>query len=176
MTGVVALVGAECSGKSTLAQALGEALPARVVPEYLRTFVQQNGRAPTAVEQRAVMTAQIRAERIAARQSAAGGDRWVVSEAGALMTAVYSLLYYGDESLVLPALEHHRTSCAATVWCDIDLPWVADPGQRDGPQFRAEGHRIIGRIVAEHSLAVLRATGSAGHRRDAILTALEGGR
>jgi nicotinamide riboside kinase len=165
----VAVIGAECSGKSTLAQQLGAALPATVVPEYLRSFVQQHRRVPSPDEQRAVMAGQIAAE-------ASARGRWVVSDSGVLMTAVYSILYYDDDSLVPAAVEHHCHAYRTTVWCDIDLPWAADEGQRDGPQYRARGHRIIAEIVAAHGLPVLAVAGSPSARVAAVLRELGQGR
>ena len=43
-------MGAESTGKSTLAAALGVSLPAVVVPESLRRFVDEHGRVPTRTE------------------------------------------------------------------------------------------------------------------------------
>jgi nicotinamide riboside kinase len=165
----LAVIGAECSGKSTLAHQLGAALPATVVPEYLRSFVERHRRVPTADEQGAVMAGQIAAE-------ASARGRWVVSDSGALMTAVYSILYYDDDRLVHAAVEHHRHAYRTTVWCDIDLPWTADEGQRDGPQYRTRGHQIIAEIVSAHSLPVLAVSGSPSTRLTAVLKELADGR
>jgi nicotinamide riboside kinase len=152
---IVAVVGAECSGKSTLAGALGRALPAVVVPEQLRVFVGARGRVPTAGEQALVMGEQISAE----RRAAAVTDGLVVSDAGALMTAIYSLLYYDDDSLVEAAAAHHRTAYAQTLWCGIDLPWVPDGAQRDGPAYREKGHALIGAVIEARGLEVVPVAG-----------------
>lgn len=167
MTGIVAIIGAECSGKTSLAEALGVALPARVVPEQLRRFVDRHGRAPTPAEQSAVLQQQIAAE---AAQAAAGG--WVVSDAGALMTAVYSMLYYDDDTLAAPALDHHRQACAATLWCDIDIPWTPDPGQRDGPAYRLRAHRLIAEVLAADPLPVIAVPGAPEVRLRTALAAV----
>ncbi len=157
----MAVIGAECSGKSTLAHGLGSRLPGRVVPEQLRIFVREQGRVPGPQEQRAVMERQMAAERTAV---AAAREGWVVSDSGALMTAVYSLLYYDDDALLAPALRHHRQAYAATLWCGIDLPWVADTGYRDGPDHRRRGHAIIAELVAGQALAASIVTGDRAHR------------
>lgn len=131
VTPTVAVVGAECSGKSTLCSDLRGTLGGTLVPEYLRTFVNEHQRVPRREEQAGVMAGQISHE----VQAIAGGPDWVWSDSGALMTAIYSLMYYDDSSLLAPALDHHR-KYAATIWCDIDVPWMPDDGQRDGPDFR----------------------------------------
>ena len=160
----LAIVGAECSGKSALAAALGKALPAVVVPEHLRSFVDANGRAPTLHEQRGVMEAQIAAERAAA----ALHDGWIVSDAGALVTAVYSVLYFDDEGLLEAALAHHRRAYVLTVWCGIDLPWVEDGMQRDGEDYRRRGDEILASVLADVSFAVAPVSGSASQRLEAV--------
>ncbi len=168
--GVIALIGAEGTGKTTLARALAEELGAALVPEALRAFVDEHGRPPAAGEQARVMSAQIAAE-----AKAAAGGGWVVSDSGALMTAVYSVLYYADRSLAPAALRHHRTACALTVWCAPDIPWAADPGHRDGPAIREAGDEAIGALLAGADLRVVRVCGDVRLRLASVRRALFGG-
>jgi hypothetical protein len=63
------------------------------------------------------------------------------------MTAIYSQLYFADDSL----WEQARADLSATdyvFWCDIDLPWTADGLHRDGPHMRRAAHRAIADLVA----------------------------
>jgi nicotinamide riboside kinase len=168
MTTTVAIIGAECTGKSVLAADLGRALPAAVVREHLRGWVERHGRVPGAQEQCDVLRGQIADE----ERAAATGAAWVVSDAAALMTAVYSLLYYADDSLVSQAVAHHRTAYAATFWCVPDLPWVADAGQRDGPELRDRGHAVVGEVLAATGLPVLPVAGPRPVRLATALAAL----
>jgi nicotinamide riboside kinase len=167
VSGIVAIIGAECSGKTTLAEALAERLPGVIVPEQLRRFVDQHGRAPTPAEQPRILQQQIAAEAAAATP---GG--WVVSDAGALMTAIYSALYYGDDGLVAPAVDHHRHACTATLWCDIDLPWIADGRHRDGPSCRLQAHRLIAEVLQSHPMPVVPISGSPAERLRTALAAV----
>ena len=62
---VIALLGAESTGKTTLAQALGHALAeagrsVAVVPEYLREFCDRHARTPRADEQALIAAEQTR--------------------------------------------------------------------------------------------------------------------
>jgi nicotinamide riboside kinase len=167
----IAIIGAECTGKSTLAAALAANLGAITVPEALRLFVDSHGRPPFESEQAGVLAAQVAAES-AACTAAPGG--WVISDSGALMTAVYSIVYFGDGALVEPAAQHHRTSYLLTVWCDIDLPWLAEPGHRDGPAFRQRGHEVIAELLGSQRLSVLPVRGSVAARVASVLAALPG--
>ena len=143
---VVSLIGGECSGKTSLARALAEALPGLCVPEALRAFVDRHARAPLATEQREVMREQIAAERIALTTARDSGCSYVISDSGALMTAIYSIEYFDDRSLLDEAIAH-QSSYALTVWCDIEFPWQPDGVHRDGRQYRARVHEHIQRVI-----------------------------
>ncbi len=138
----IAVVGAESTGKTSLVQALSEQVGAVVVPEYLRQFVEQHGRVPTQDEQAPLMQEQIRAEQTAVDQAASMGHRFVLCDSSAIMTAVYSEFYFADESLYSLARSHHD-EMALTLFCQPDLPWVADPGQRDGPDIQRTVHECL---------------------------------
>ena len=136
MSRVVALLGAESTGKTTLAQSLAEALAAdgrRVtgVPEYLREFCTRYGRTPRQDEQAAVAAEQTR--RIAL---AAASHDLVIADTTALMIAVYSDLVFADTGLYAAAEAAHRGACDLTLLTALDLPWQADGLQRDGPHVR----------------------------------------
>jgi nicotinamide riboside kinase len=174
--GIVSLIGGECSGKSTLAAALAARLDGVLVVEQLRIFVDEHGRPPLQSEQAAVLEAQMAAELAAARAAATDGKSWVIGDPAALMTAIYSVAYFNDPSL-LPEAVAHQTSYELTVWCDIDLPWQADGEQRDGPHERERVHRVIADIVSSQHLEVLAVHGPVEERVERVLAALaESGR
>ena len=133
----IAIVGAESTGKTTLAATLAERLgdggQRRVawVPEVLRQWCEQQGRTPLAHEQHAIL--RLQHERILAAMEA---HDVVVCDTTGLMTAVYSGLVFGDRALEVHAAQWHRASVAVTLLTALDLPWVADGLQRDGPQVR----------------------------------------
>ena len=133
---VIALLGAESTGKTTLALALRDALVAEgrdavVVPEYLREFCDREQRTPRPDEQRAIADEQTR--RIAA---AALTHKFVIADTSALMIAVYSDQVFGDTGLYAHAQAAHAHGCDLTLLTALDLPWQADGLQRDGPQVR----------------------------------------
>lgn len=169
---LVSVVGGESTGKSTLAAALGRRLPGVIVPEYLRTWVDQRGRVPLAAEQATVMAGHREAEQTALAQAARAGLRWAVSDSGPLMTAVYSIQYYDDSSLLPEALDWAADS-AGVVWCQDDFPWQPDP-QRDGAQARATSQEILAGIFAEYpDLPVVAAHGSLEQRLAIVLRTLD---
>lgn len=139
---VLAIVGAESTGKSQLARALYEALQTpgehvAQVDEYLREFCDREGRTPSPTEQRHIAAEQTR--RIA---TAASTHTLVIADTTALMTAVYSETVFGDTTLYAQALQHH-TRADLTLLTALDLPWQPDGLQRDGPQVREPVDRLL---------------------------------
>lgn len=132
---VITLLGAESTGKTTLAKELtqalaGQGLSVAQVPEYLREFCDRERRTPRVDEQRGIAAEQTR--RI---ESAAERHDIVVADTSALMIAVYSDQVFGDLGLYDEALAAHARS-DLTLLTALDLPWLADGLQRDGPQVR----------------------------------------
>ena len=134
---IIAILGAESTGKTTLAAALATRLALdtaqRVawVPEYLREWCDHVGRTPLAHEQAAILRTQH--ERI---DAAAATHDIVICDTTGVMTAIYSAMLFGDRSLEAPAVARH-CRVALTLLTAVDLPWVGDGIQRDGPQVRA---------------------------------------
>jgi nicotinamide riboside kinase len=166
--GLISVVGGESTGKSTLAAELGARLPGMVVSEFLRTWVDQRGRVPLPTEQAAVMDGHREAEVAALRRADQTGQSWVISDSGPLMTAVYSIQYYGDAGLLPRALEWAARS-ERVLWCQDDFPWQPDP-QRDGSDARATSQEILAAIFTEYPhLPVLAVRGSFDERVEAAL-------
>ncbi len=172
MATVIELLGGECTGKSALAGALASSLHARVVPEQLREFVDRHSRTPTQDEQAAIFQAQ-RAALAKALEASRSGDL-VVNDPAALMTAVYSIQYFDDDSLLQIALES-TNGTDLFVWCQPDIPWAGDGLHRDGPEARQRTHRIIEQrivpVLTRTQLLVV--DGPLSERLEAVRSALD---
>ena len=134
---VIALLGAESTGKSTLASALGETWAAEgrraiVVAEYLREFCDRHGRTPRIDEQAGLAAEQTRRIDLAA---ASAGVDLVIADTSALMIAVYSDHVFADRSLY-PQAQASQRRYRLTLLTALDLPWQPDGLQREGPQVR----------------------------------------
>ena len=134
----IALLGAESTGKSELSSQLqqyflGLGKTARLIPEYLRTWCDENKRTPRKDEQLAIATEQIRQIDSAPLTDSTGDI--LLADTTALTVAVYSDLLFSDTSLYDMALAHQR-SFDATLLMGLDLPWVQDGIQRDGAHLR----------------------------------------
>ena len=177
----IAIVGAESTGKTTLARELAAALagscatntmtPATtsvsiapaggrrvaLVGEVLREWCTAAGRTPRREEQQGILLEQHR--RI---DAAAATHDIVVSDTTALMTHVYSDLLFDDRSLLPLAMERHR-GMTATLLTALDLPWVADGHQRDGEHVRQPVDDRVRELLVRHGLpfSVVAGTGPA---------------
>ena len=170
---LVAVVGAESTGKTALAQALVGPLQqltgqrVRWVPEALRHWCEREGRTPTLAEQPYIAQLQVDAIEDATRDAAI-----VVCDTTPLMTAVYSRYIFGDDHLVADALQWQRR-CLLTLLTDTDLPWQADGLQRDGPQVREPVDRMLLELLTTHALPWVRVGGHGEQRLSNALAALQ---
>ena len=168
---VIALLGAESTGKTTLVAALVQTLRAegrRVagVSEYLREFCDERQRTPRQDEQAGI--AEIQTRRIA---DAAREVDVVVADTTALMIAVYSEKVFGDTGLYASAIDAQR-ACDLTLVTALDLPWQADGLQRDGPQVRAPVDALLRAALARGGIDYSVVSGSGPQRLDAALKAV----
>lgn len=150
---VIAIVGAESTGKTALAGALAARIAAETglattwVPEHLRAWCDAAGRTPRRDEQAGIAAAQARAI-----EQAAAAHAVVVADTTPLMTAVYSRFVFGDGALDAEAVAWQRRHCAITLLTALDLPWQADGLQRDGPQVRAPVDALIRELLVGQAL------------------------
>lgn len=149
----IALLGAESTGKTTLARelqshfhALGRSAVA--VPEALRDWCAREGRTPRPEEQMPI--AQEQERRV---DEAASSAQVVIADTTAIMVAIYSAVLFDDHALVRYAVERQR-SYDVTLVTGLDLPWVADGLQRDGPHVQgpidAQVRTMLGRAGLEY--------------------------
>ena len=163
----IGLLGGECTGKTTLAEDLARALPGFVAEEYLRDFVRDFGRLPRLADQEGIYLTQQMTVRTVERAAEHSGTPWVIADPLPLMTAVYSVVYFDDDSLMASGIED-ASSYDVVMWCAPDLAWVAEEGIRDGDDFRDRADEIIRVYVAPH----LALTAIAGDREMRLTTAL----
>ena len=137
----IAVLGAESSGKSTLCVALARRYETVWVPEYLREFVDTQGRVPYESDQYGIARTQ-RAREDAAALEANG---FLFCDTTPLMTALYSRVYWGrvDAQLAQLAASHDY---ALTLVTAPDTPWIADGLMRESEEMR---QRVFALLVEE---------------------------
>ena len=166
----IALLGAESTGKTALAQGIqahfqARGIPTALVPEYLRTWCDAAGRTPRPEEQQGI------AQEHARQLSAPTDVRLLVADTTPLMVAVYSDYLFGDRSLYPFALEHQR-SYHLTLLTGLDLPWVADGLQRDGAHVREPVDALVRAALDGAGISYRIVYGSGTARLDNALFAI----
>lgn len=139
---LICLIGAECTGKTTLARALAAQMGGLWVPEYLRQFTAEQGRTPQRQEQAQILDEQLRQESAALDAARQQGRVLVFCDTAPLLTAIYSDCVFGDSSLYPQARALHARY-TLTLLLETDIPWVADGLQRDGAAMRARVQALI---------------------------------
>jgi nicotinamide riboside kinase len=168
---VIALLGAESTGKTTLCAEIAAALSAhgrRVtqVTEALREFCALHARTPRQDEQMAL--AQEQARRI---DAAAKEAEVVVADTTALMIAVYSELVFADRSLYAFA-EAEQGRIDLTLLTALDLPWQADGLQRDGAHVRVPVDALVRAALARAAATFEVVSGSGPSRLASALASI----
>jgi nicotinamide riboside kinase len=170
---VIAVLGAESTGKTTLAEALaarlGEETGLRCtwVDEGLRRWCDTAGRTPHQHEQR-----DIAREQHARIAEARAGHELVVCDTTALMTAVYSRIVFGDRTLDDEAVALYRAQVSLSLLTALDLPWVSDGLQRDGAHVREPVDTTLREMLQRHALPWVLVSGSGAARVEAALDAV----
>lgn len=148
----IAIVGAESTGKTALAQALAAELATLTglrctwVGEWLRSWCEREGRTPRPDEQPAIA----RHQQALIDEAAARHDL-VVCDTTPLMTAVYSDLLFDDRTLDDYAVAQQRR-CQLTLLTALDIEWAPDGLQRDGPQVRTPVDNRVRSLLTAHAL------------------------
>lgn len=142
----IALLGAESTGKTQLSRDLaahfaGRGRKAAIVSEVLREWCAREGRTPRPHEQLGI--AQEQERRV---DQAAARAEIVIADTTAIMVAIYSAMLFEDGSLYQFALEQQRRY-DHTLLTGLDLPWVADGLQRDGPHVREPVDTLVRQML-----------------------------
>ena len=167
----IAIVGAECTGKSELALALAGHFAAQgrsihIVPEYLREWCDTHKRTPLAHEQAGIATEQAR------RTLAAPCVDVLIADTTGLMTAVYSDVYFGDKALY-PASVSHQQLFDLTLLTNTDLPWRADGIQRDGIVQQQSVDKRLREVLTAERLSFYEILGLERERLNSVVKRFE---
>lgn len=157
----IAILGTEASGKSTLAAALARYYGTVWVPEYLREFVDTEGRVPVETDQIHIARTQLKREADAARRA----QRFLFCDTTPLMTAVYSIHYFGGIDAQLAVLAGtHAQDYDLTLVAAPDMPWEPDGLMRDNDEVRQTINRILLDELAARGIPYVPAGGSVEQR------------
>lgn len=168
----IAIVGAESTGKTALAQSLAQrialltGLRCAWVGEHLRAWCDHHGRTPQPAEQAAIA-----AQQQVLIDAAASGNDVVVCDTTPLMTAVYSDWLFNDQRLQAQAVAWQR-QCHITLLTALDIPWQPDGLQRDGPHVRVPVDNRVRSLLIQHGLPWALVAGQGDARLESAVDAV----
>ena len=164
----VTVTGSECTGKTTLAEAVAEHYGTVAVPEYVRRFVDENQRAPKAADVDAIARGQIALEESLADRA----HRLMVLDTDLLSTLIYSRHYYGGTPGWIEERVRNRPADLYLL-CDIDVPWSPDGSQRDRGDRREEMQELFRRALLGRNLPFIALQGDPASRLDTAISAID---
>ena len=161
----ICLVGAESTGKTTLALELAHALRAggawaQMLPETVRLFSQRWGRVPLLTDEALIYETQQQAEGTASQawrhgcgaQAPSPKPGFLICDSSVLQIAFTSAWYCQDRSLIAPSLAYQH-SYFKTYFLRPSVPWTPDGIQRDGPLAQARYDQDLMSFLVEHGVA-----------------------
>ncbi len=151
----VTLIGAESTGKTTLARLLAVHYKTVWAPEYLRAFVCEKGALPKSADSRRIAEGHLAQE----ASLHARARRVLFLDTDLYSTLVYHRYYFGTSSAWLQR-QARKHAADLYLFTDTDIPFVADEGQRDGPTARAALRDLFLQELLDEDLrhAILRGT------------------
>lgn len=164
----VLIIGAECTGKSTLTQALAKDHNCPFAAEYLRTFFEQLPNPATyrcrLDEIEEIAKAQHTSEQNAYRHAKAHGKPFVFCDSGLLLLALYSIHYLGDVPPFLQNIWQQAPYDIIFLTDEQGIDWQADGGIRDNPTGRATIRAELVACLEYHALPFFTVTGTPKER------------
>jgi nicotinamide riboside kinase len=170
---LICIIGAESTGKTTLAQMLATQFDCPWVAEHLREFCESRGRTPTQREQSLILETQVIKEVTAQFTASQRSRPYVFCDTAPLLTAIYSDFVFNDNSLYARARALH-SRYALTLLLRPDIAWVADGLQRDGAHVREPITNGIERELAAIHAPTARIGGHGDARAQAATHAIHG--
>ncbi len=162
----IVLIGAESTGKSTLAAALATARALPQTGEFVRTYVEQITRPLHADDLDPIAHGQL------AEEDRHPGAAAVLHDTNALSTLIYARHYFGVTQAWLEAAFSTR-HYSIYLFCQPDIPWTPDPGQRDSPQAREAQHALFDAELKRRDLPTVRIAGDEEARLRLALDAVD---
>ncbi|MGC6425069.1 MAG: AAA family ATPase [Lentimonas sp.] len=155
----IVLTGAESTGKSTLAAALSGYYGEPWTAEFVRQYVDQKNRELTADDLEPIAEGQFNCEDQALEQA----KRFIIHDTNILSSILYANHYF---EVTLDWVNERFLERDYTLYllCIPDIPWVADEGQRESPETRAQLHELFKRSLEKLSLPYVEISGNETER------------
>jgi len=165
----IVLTGAECTGKSTLAQALSGYYGEPWTAEYVREYVDQIERDLCADDLESIFRGQITTEDAALSKA----RRCLLHDTNLLSSIIYANHYFGEVSDWVNERFLEREYSLYLLCSPEGIEWQADPGQRDSPEARATLQNKFKETLSRMELPYIELTGDPTARFGEAIRAID---
>jgi nicotinamide riboside kinase len=166
----IVLTGAECTGKSTLAQALSRYYGEPWTAEFVRSYVDQLDRQLIQADLEEIFCGQIAAE----DASRAKSKRFVIHDTNLLSSIIYANHYFENTCDWANETLLERKYTLYLLCSPEGIQWEEDPGQRDGPSAREELHSVFKESLEKLKLPYVELNGDKVLRLSQAVKAIDG--
>lgn len=161
----IVIIGAESTGKTTLAQALASHYSEPWTEEFVRAYVDQLDRELQPEDLEPIARGQLATEDAKLEQT----KRLIVHDTNILSSIIYAKHYF-DARIDWVNQRFRERNYSLYILCPPDIPWKADPGQRDGPIARAQLHQTFKTQLESLKLPYLEVQGTNEQRLKQAVT------
>lgn len=170
---MIVFVGAESTGKSTLARLLAQRLDAGFVPEIGR-FIWEEKQGRLSADDYVEIAERHREAEAAALERAAGP--YVFVDTNALTTLLLGLCFGQVTEPVPPALLRYADDCRTRYLhhfvCADDIPYEEEPGVRESADWRTHVQRLVLDDLDRRDIAYTVLTGTLEQRAAQVMAVL----
>ena len=155
----IVVTGSECTGKTTLAEALADHYDTVWVPEFARQLVADKGAPVEHEDVEEIARGQLALEDATAREASGV----LIQDTDLLSTIVYSEHYYGSCPSWIGEAWRRRLPDLYLL-ADTDVPWVPNADQRDRGHMREEMQTLFRQALRSRRSRMLELRGSHAER------------
>ncbi len=164
----IVVMGAESTGKTTLAKALAAEYNTVWIEEYLRLFVDSKGDVPVESDVHVIAKGHLD---LVVKQSQ-NAHRLMFLDTDLFTTCVYQRIYFGVcPKSIERAAERHQSGLY--LFTEPDIAWVPDPGQRSGPKQRLHSHKLLHEESKKYGLRTVNIQGTHEDRLKTSIQAVD---
>ncbi|MEM8867155.1 MAG: ATP-binding protein [Verrucomicrobiota bacterium] len=164
----IVITGAECTGKSTIAQALSGYYGEPWTVEFVRGYAAQLSREL----QQSDLDLIAKGQRALEDEALPKASRFLIHDTNLLSSIIYANHYF-DTSIEWVNETFLSREYSLYLFCQPDIPWNADPGQRESVEARRIIHHKFEASLDRLQLPYVRIDGDELHRFSQAVTAID---
>lgn len=163
----IALVGPECTGKTTLAEALSVAWEEPYVPEFSREYLEHLGRNYNQDDLLEIAKGQLEKE----YEIAEGASKFLICDTNTLVVKIWAEVRFGRAQNWIER-QFLEKPYHLYILCGCEIPWVEDP-LRENPDDRVELYDLYKKALVRAGKRFIEVDGTVEERKKKVVSALK---